>query len=156
MLIGTKMADIKSEKERSLNMSRIRSKDTKPEVWLRKRLFARGYRYRKNVGNIQGHPDIWMKKYNTAIFVHGCFWHRHSGCKYAYTPKSRVDFWLKKFDLNIERDKRVNEALLDQNIRILILWECTIKRMYNSPDIETKIMDKIDSFMISQMSYLEL
>lgn len=150
------MADIKSEKERSLNMSRIRSKDTKPEVWLRKRLFTRGYRYRKNAGNIPGHPDIWLKKYNTAIFVHGCFWHRHSGCKYAYTPKSRVDFWINKFDMNIERDRRVNETLLDQNIRILILWECTIKKMNNSPDIEAEIMEKIDSFLISKICYLEL
>ena len=75
------MADIKSPEERSLNMSKIRSKDTKPEVWLRKKLFKHGYSYRKNVNNVPGHPDIWLAKYDTAVFVHGCFWHRHEGCK---------------------------------------------------------------------------
>ena len=105
------MADIKSPEERSRNMSKIRSKDTKPEVWLRKKLFERGYRYRKNVNNIPGHPDAWLAKYNTALFVHGCFWHRHDGCKYAYIPKSRVEFWTDKFRKYIERDFRVKKEL---------------------------------------------
>jgi len=104
------MADIKSPEERSLNMSKIRSKDTKPEVWFRKKLFERGYRYRKHVSYIPGHPDLWLAKYNTAIFVHGCFWHRHSNCKYAYMPKSRTEYWQEKFDRNIKRDQVVGVA----------------------------------------------
>ena len=91
------MADIKSPEERSRNMRAIRSKDTKPEVYLRKLLFAQGLRYRKNVSQIPGHPDMYLAKYRTGIFVHGRFWHRHEGCKYAYMPKSRTEFWQKKF-----------------------------------------------------------
>ncbi len=90
------MADIVSPEKRSQNMSAIRSKNTKPEVYLRKLLFAQGYRYRIADKSVPGHPDIFLRKYNTAIFVNGCFWHRHPGCKYAYTPKSRVEFWQKK------------------------------------------------------------
>ena len=86
------MADIKTPEERSRNMARIRSKDTKPEIYIRKKLFERGYRYRKNAVNVYGRPDIWLSGYNAAIFVHGCYWHRHNDCKYAYVPKSRVDF----------------------------------------------------------------
>ena len=99
--------DIKSEAERSRNMSRIRSTDTKPEVYFRKKLFAAGYRYRKNDRRLPGCPDIYLPKYRTVIFVHGCFWHRHEGCKYAYMPKSRIDFWGKKFQRNVERDREV-------------------------------------------------
>ena len=98
------MADIKSSEERSQNMARIHSKDTKPEVWFRKQLFKYGYRYRKHINSLPGHPDLWLSKYNTAIFVHGCFWHHHNGCKFAYMPKSRVDFWQKKFKNNIMRE----------------------------------------------------
>ena len=98
------MADIKSPEERSRNMAKIRSRDTKPEEYVRKLLFGQGYRYRKNVSNVPGHPDAWMAKHNAAVFVHGCFWHRHEGCKYAYTPKSHTDFWQNKFLKNIQRD----------------------------------------------------
>jgi len=150
------MADIKSPEERSLNMSKIRSRDTKPEVWLRTLLFRKGYRYRKNTGKISGHPDIWMKRYNTAIFVHGCFWHRHSGCKYSYMPKSRIDFWTNKFNRNIQRDKQVKEDLEKQNIRIIIVWECTIKRMLKSVDYEAEIMEHIEGFLHSDDRYLAI
>lgn len=103
--------DIKSPEERSKNMAAIHSKNTKPEIYLRKLLFARGYRYGVNSKSVPGHPDIYMKKYNTAIFVHGCFWHRHEGCKYAYMPQSRVEFWLKKFEANVKRDELVRKEL---------------------------------------------
>ena len=99
------MADIKTPEERSRNMSKIRSRDTKPEVWLRKKLFERGYRYRKNVSNVPGHPDAWLAKYNTAVFVHGWFWHRHEGCKYAYTPKSQVEFWTDEYRAGFQGKK---------------------------------------------------
>lgn len=101
------MTDIKSEEERSKNMSAIKNADTKPELFIRKLLFSSGYRYRIQVSNIPWRPDLWLRKYNTAIFVHGCFWHRHKGCRFAYLPKSRVDFWNEKFDKNIHRDQQV-------------------------------------------------
>lgn len=104
------MTDIVSAEERSRNMAAIRNRDTKPEVYLRKLLFVRGYRYRIAAKSVPGHPDIFLRKYNTAIFVHGCFWHRHQGCKYAYTPKSRVEFWQKKFDDNVRRDRIVQSV----------------------------------------------
>ena len=103
------MEDIVSVEQRSRNMAAIRSRDTKPEVYLRKLLFVKGYRYRIADKTVPGHPDIFLRKYNTAIFVHGCFWHRHQNCKYAYTPKSRVEFWQKKFDDNVKRDEIVQD-----------------------------------------------
>lgn len=115
------MADIVSPEKRSQNMSAIRSKNTKPEVYLRKLLFAQGYRYRIADKSVPGHPDIFLCKYNTAIFVNGCFWHRHQGCKYAYTPKSRVEFWQKKFDDNVRRDSAVKAELLEHGIKCLIV-----------------------------------
>lgn len=150
------MADIKSSEARSQNMARIRNKDTKPEIWFRKKLFGRGYRYRKNVNNIPGHPDIWLAKYNTAVFVNGCFWHRHSGCKYAYMPKSRVEFWQKKFRNNMERDNVVRYQLQKEGVRILIIWECTVKSMIKDTILRENVLDRIDKFMCSEESFLEL
>ena len=150
------MADIKSSEARSQNMARIRSKDTKPEIWFRKKLFGRGYRYRKNVNNIPGHPDIWLAKYNTAVFVNGCFWHRHSGCKYAYMPKSRVEFWQKKFRNNMERDNIVRYQLQKEGVRMLIIWECTVKSMIKDTILQENVLDRIDKFMRSEESFLEL
>ena len=141
------MTDIKDAAKRSLNMKAIRSKNTKPEIILRKELFKKGIRYRKNVKYIPGHPDIYLKKYNTAIFVNGCFWHRHPGCKYAYTPKSRVEFWQKKFDDNVRRDSAVKAELLEHGIKCLIVWECTIKRMVKSSDVEKQIIQQCTSFL---------
>ena len=150
------MADIKTVEERSRNMSAIRGKDTKPEVFLRKLLFSQGYRYRKNYYRIPGHPDIYLPKYRTAIFVHGCFWHRHKGCKFAYVPKSNVDFWEKKFQDNILRDSIVKAELQERGIKCLIVWECTIKRMLNSDDIERLIIRQCASFLHAKKMLLEL
>lgn len=141
------MADIKSPEERSVNMAKIRSRDTKPEIWLRKKLFACGYRYRKNVTNVPGHPDIWLAKYNTAIFVHGCFWHRHEGCKYAYMPKSRVEFWEQKFQKNVERDAVVKRELETVGVKMLIVWECTVKRMMKDEEVSAWVLDEIEAFL---------
>lgn len=137
-------------------MARIRSRDTKPEVWLRKRLFKRGYRYRKNADGIAGHPDLWIKKYNTAVFVHGCFWHRHNNCKFAYKPKSRMEFWMSKFDQNIRRDQRTVEELSSQGKRVLVIWECTIRKMDRSAEIESENLDLIEQFLRSESAFLEL
>lgn len=150
------MADIVSPEQRSKNMAAIRSRDTKPEVYFRKLLFAQGYRYRIADKSVPGHPDIFLRKYNTAIFVHGCFWHRHQGCKYAYTPKSRVEFWQKKFDDNVQRDTVVNAALQENGVKCLVVWECTIKRMMKNQEFEQQIMEKCISFFISNEQQLEL
>lgn len=141
------MADIKSPAERSRNMRAIRSRDTKPEVYLRKLLFARGLRYRKNVRHIPGHPDMYLAKYRAAIFVHGCFWHRHEGCRYAYTPKSRVEFWQQKFDTNIHRDRVVRDKLMTMDIRCLVIWECTINTMMKNPLYQEETIQKILTFL---------
>ena len=150
------MADIKSREERSCNMSRIKGKDTKPEEYIRKLLFSQGFRYRKNAASLPGHPDVWMARYRLAIFVNGCFWHRHPGCKYAYTPKSNVEFWNYKFNRNVQRDKREIQQLLSQNIRCLIVWECTIKNMMKSEEVQRVRMNEIIGFMNSSESYKEI
>lgn len=148
--------DIKSKEARSKNMSAIRSKDTKPEIYLRKLLFAEGFRYRISEKTIPGHPDIFLRRYNTAIFVHGCFWHRHPGCKYAYTPKSRVEFWQKKFEDNIRRDAVVKAGLQENKIKCLVVWECTIKQMMKSPQFKGQIMTDICSFIASDCMKMEI
>ena len=148
--------DIKSPEERSKNMAAIHSKNTKPEIYLRKLLFARGYRYSVNSKSVPGHPDIYLKKYNTAIFVHGCFWHRHKGCKYAYMPKSRIEFWTEKFQKNMERDEKVRELLTAQQIKILIVWECTVKKMIKSKEYENELLDQMENFLISNYTFCEL
>lgn len=149
------MADIKTPEERSRNMAAIKGKDTKPEVYLRKLLFSRGYRYRKNYSIITGHPDIWLPKYHTAIFVHGCYWHRHAGCKYAYTPKSNTDFWLRKFSENVQRDKIIASKLSSQGIKCLIVWECTINNMRKNNDVSSFFLSKIESFVLDGSLYQE-
>ena len=150
------MADIVSPEKRSQNMSAIRSKNTKPEVYLRKLLFAQGYRYRIADKSVPGHPDIFLRKYNTAVFVNGCFWHRHSGCKYAYMPKSRVDFWQKKFDGNVRRDAAVKAELLERRIKCLIVWECTIKRMMKDSQYAGKIINECGNFFLSKILFHEI
>ena len=142
--------------ERSKNMSAIRSRDTKPELMIRKWLFAQGYRYRINVKSLPGHPDLYLRKYNTAIFVNGCFWHRHEGCKYAYSPKSKTEFWEKKFSQNIRRDKTVKEVLSEKKIKQLIIWECTIKKMARDTDYKTEIIRIITKFLKNNEKYTEL
>ncbi len=139
------MADTISPERRSRNMSAIKSKDTKPEVYLRKLLYHHGLRYRKNYSGVFGHPDIYLPKYKTAIFVHGCYWHRHEGCQCAYMPKSRVEFWQKKFNENIRRDQLVRETLENQGIHCIVFWECTIKQMKRDVVIKNEELKKLFS-----------
>lgn len=150
------MADIKSPEERSRNMRAIRSKDTKPEIYLRKLLFAQGLRYRKNVQKLPGSPDMYLAKYRTAIFVHGCFWHRHQGCKYAYMPKSRTEFWVEKFDINVSRDRLVHEQLSRMGIRYLTVWECTINAMVKSTIFREDQLREILAFLEGTEESMEL
>lgn len=111
---------------RSWNMSRIRSENTRPEVLVRALLHRNGYRFRLHRKDLPGKPDIVLSKYRTVVFVHGCYWHRHSGCKFAYEPKSRVEFWTAKFVDNVERDKRNRDALEALGWRVLVIWECEV------------------------------
>ena len=113
--------------QRSRNMSAIKSKNTKPEIAVRKVLHSMGYRFRLHSKNLPGSPDIVLPKYKTVIFVHGCFWHRHENCKYASTPKTRKEFWNKKFNDNILRDKKNLEILSSLGWKIIIIWECEIR-----------------------------
>ena len=142
--------------QRSNNMKKIRGKNTSSEVYLRKCLFSRGYRYRICSAKVIGHPDIWIKKYNTAIFVHGCFWHQHTGCRKATIPATRTDFWKEKFHKNMARDAVVKEELQKQNIKCLVVWECTIKNMLKNEDFERDVLTRIVSFIIGDNKYLEV
>lgn len=148
--------DIKTPEERSKNMAAIRSKDTKPEIYFRKLLFALGYRYSLNSKKISGHPDIYLRKYNTAIFIHGCFWHRHSGCQYAYVPKSRIEFWQKKFETNVKRDYVVRMELRDRGIKCLIVWECTVKKMKRNQEDCEKYLKIVERFLEDSQIFLEI
>ena len=114
--------------ERSRMMSGIRGKNTWPERILRSALFAAGFRYRLHVRGLPGSPDLVFPKYRAVVFVHGCFWHRHEGCRYTTLPKSNGDFWLQKFDGNVMRDARNAELLRGLGWRVAVVWECALKR----------------------------
>lgn len=122
------MADRHSKETRSYNMSRIRSKDTKPEEIVRKYLFSKGLRYRKNYSKYIGHPDIVLPKYKTIIFVNGCFWHHHEGCPDFVWPKTNCEFWESKLKKTNERDGKVYNELMQQGWKIIIVWECELKK----------------------------
>ena len=117
----------KVSEQRSRNMSAIKSKNTKPEIAVRKLLHSMGYRFRLHRKDLPGSPDIVLPKYKTAIFVNGCFWHRHENCKYASNPKTRKEFWEKKFRENINRDNLNQANLLLKGWKIIIIWECQLK-----------------------------
>jgi DNA mismatch endonuclease (patch repair protein) len=119
--------DIVSREKRSQIMAGIKSRNTKPEIIIRKYFYSIGFRFRLNQKIINTKPDLVLKKYHTCIFVHGCFWHRHKFCKIASTPKTNTDFWEKKFEENINRDKRNIENLLNAGWRVGVIWECSIR-----------------------------
>ena len=120
--------DNHSKEVRSYNMSRIRSTNSKPEDIVRKYLFLKGLRYRKNVKTLPGKPDVVLKKYKTVIFVNGCFWHGHQGCKYFVMPKSNTEYWNKKITGNVERDKNVIMQLEELGWNVITVWECQLKK----------------------------
>lgn len=120
------MTDIVSKEKRSWNMSRIRARNTKPEMVVRSALHKAGFRFRVHVAKLPGTPDIVLQKYRTAIFVNGCFWHRHEGCRRAYVPKSNVDFWLRKLERNVARQNEVTRQLVDAGWKVIVIWECEI------------------------------
>lgn len=116
-----------TKEQRSYTMSRIRSKDTKPEMLVRRHLHALGFRYRLHDSKLPGHPDIVLPKWHTVIFINGCFWHRHEGCKVATMPKSNVEFWQTKFEKNVARDRKEQKALADAGWHVIVIWECEAK-----------------------------
>ena len=120
------MADVHDRTTRSYNMSRIKGKDTKPEEIVRKYLFSRGYRFRKNDKRYPGTPDIVLPKYKTMVLINGCFWHGHVGCKYFVWPKTNPDFWKEKIERNIERDQKNIEYLRQAGWKVYVIWECEL------------------------------
>ena len=125
------MADNLTPEKRSWNMSRIKGKDTSIEVKVRQFLFKNGFRFRKNVKTLPGKPDIVLPKYKAVVFVHGCFWHRHEGCKEATMPKTKTEYWQKKFEHNIYNDRQHEEELTNAGWRVFIVWECEVTKHFN-------------------------
>jgi DNA mismatch endonuclease (patch repair protein) len=121
------MADVHSISTRSYNMSRIKGKDTKPELLVRKFLFSHGFRYRLHDKKLPGKPDIVLPKYKKVIFVNGCFWHGHENCPYFRLPKTRTEWWKDKIEKNVLNDKLKHAKLAELGYHILIIWECEIK-----------------------------
>ena len=122
------MTDVHDTKTRSYNMSRIRGKDTKPEMVVRRFLFANGFRYRLHDTKLPGKPDIVLPKYKTVIFVNGCFWHGHKGCSYFVLPKTRTEWWLQKIKGTMARDKAAEVALNVLGWKVIVIWECQLKK----------------------------
>ena len=135
--------DVHNKEIRSYNMSRIKGKKTKPEEVVAKYLFANGFRYRRNVKGLPGTPDIVLKKYKTVIFVNGCFWHCHEGCKWFVLPETNAEFWKKKFDCNRERDKQNYKKLQDDGWNVIIVWECEIRHSDRKMRLETLVEEII-------------
>ncbi len=121
------MADTLTSERRSWNMSRIRGRDTAPEMLLRSLLHRAGFRFRLHAKQLPGRPDVVLPRYRTAIFVHGCFWHRHPGCRNATSPTTRREFWQEKFEGNVSRDARNRAALEAAGWTVLTVWECELK-----------------------------
>lgn len=124
------MDDLTTE-QRHVNMSHIQSKNTKPEMIVRKYLFSKGFRYRVNDKRYPGHPDIVLPKYKTVIFINGCFWHQHPNCKYASIPKTNKEYWIPKLQKNVERDKLNYKKLSKLGWNVIVIWECELKKMDN-------------------------
>lgn len=149
--------DIKPKADRSANMARIRGRDTQPELVVRFLIFHSGYRYRIAPKKIPGHPDVYLGPRKCAIFVHGCFWHRHEGCPTATTPKTNTEFWLAKFERNMERDRRTVLELKSRGIRVLVIWECSVKKALKSEEDLNYLRDSIISFIENgRKDYLEI
>ncbi len=138
------MADVHTREQRSYNMSRIKGKNTKPEMLVRKFLHANGFRYKLHDKKLPGKPDIVLPKYRTVIFVHGCFWHGHKGCKYFVVPKTRTEWWMDKINGNIINDRKKRKLLRKEAWKIIYVWECQLKG------------DSIEKNLRKILNYLEI
>ena len=137
------MADVHDKATRSYNMSRIRNKDTKPEILVRTFLFANGFRYRLNEKKLPGKPDIVLPKYKTVIFVNGCFWHGHENCKYFKLPATRTEWWKEKIEGNIKNDITKHALLREAGYKVMVIWECEVKnKSFEKSAIEILINGK--------------
>lgn len=147
------MADVHTKKQRSYNMSRIRSKNTKPEMIVRSWLHKQGYRFRLHDKTLPGKPDIVLKKYKTVIFVHGCFWHGHKNCKYYVVPKTRTQWWLDKINGNVARDKNAERELRKLGWKVISIWECYVKSLASDKYHEkliTRMKNKMYTYQIQK------
>ena len=144
--------DVHSPATRSFNMSRIGGRNTLPELTVRRILWAHGYRYRLHKKELPGKPDMVLRRYRAAIFVHGCYWHRH-GCRATTTPATRRDFWLRKFEDNVARDGRNVESLREAGWRVLVIWECSIRG--KDADLEMTI-ERATTFLQSDTVFEEI
>lgn len=142
------MSDVHSPETRSYNMSQIHGKGTKPEEMVRKFLFSQGFRYRKNDSRLPGKPDIVLPKYRTVIFINGCFWHKHEGCKDFVWPKSNVDFWKEKITKNVERDRKQQLELQKQGWNVIIIWGCQLKK-----DLFSSTMTELIRILVKQNKF---
>ena len=139
------MSDVHSPATRSYNMSQIKGKDTKPELLVRQYLHAQGLRYRLHDKALPGKPDLVLPKYKTIVFVHGCFWHKHEGCRYFVVPKTRTDFWMNKIGRNVANDKRQQAELAAAGWKVLTVWECELK-----PAVRDHTLIELFSTIVSQ------
>ncbi len=142
------MADVHDRGVRSYNMSQIKSKDTKPELIVRSFLHARGVRYRLFSKDLPGKPDLILKKYQTVVFIHGCFWHAHEGCKYFSIPKTNTGWWLSKLSKNKKRDERAIKELKNAGWKVIVIWECELRE-----PLRTKTLDCLLDEIRSQVEY---
>lgn len=146
------MTDIVDQQTRSRMMSGIRGKDTKPELALRRSLHARGFRFRLHSGKVHGRPDLVLPKHRAVVFVHGCFWHRHEGCRYTTIPETRPEFWLAKFDANVARDRTVRTTLLGGGWRVATVWECALRK----PDQVAASAELLSTWLLSDEDQIEI
>ncbi|WP_425594397.1 very short patch repair endonuclease [Qipengyuania xiamenensis] len=139
-------------KTRSRMMAGIGGKDTKPEMLVRRALHRRGFRFRLHAKDLPGRPDLVFPKYRAVVFVHGCFWHRHEGCRFATVPSTRADFWKKKFEANVARDQKVIAGIRAKGWRTAVVWECTTKGRGRSE----LVVDALAEWLTGESSFIEI
>jgi DNA mismatch endonuclease, patch repair protein len=144
--------DLLSSEQRSWNMSRIRSKNTLPELKVRSALHKLGFRFRLHYNKLPGKPDIALPRFKTVVFVHGCFWHRHPKCKYSYSPKSRIEFWRKKFQDTVARDRRQYIELSTKGWNVITVWECETFDPLYLVEILLKKIDKVKETTVKSVA----
>ncbi|MCY0093865.1 very short patch repair endonuclease [Hoeflea ulvae] len=146
------MTDIVDQQTRSRMMSGIRGKNTKPELALRRALHAHGFRFRLHSDKVHGRPDLVLPKYHAVVFVHGCFWHRHEGCRYTTIPATRPEFWQAKFDANVARDSVVRKRLLKDEWRVATVWECALRK----PDQVAASEELLSAWLLSDEDQIDI